>query len=145
MAFCFIFYLTVSLCFLLFTDERTEKGKPYSSFFLTLPSKRKLPNYYTRVEEPIDLTAIEKNIITGVYKDVKSFDADMNKLITNNVTFYGRISDYGIAAVNLRKAYNISKLKYAAELQETLGQSLPPAFMPEQEDPGELFLYDVPS
>lgn len=121
----------------MFADERDEKNKPYSSFFLTLPSKRKLPTYYTRVEEPIDLTAIEKNIITGVYKDIESFDADMNKLITNNVTFYGRISDYGIAAVNLRKAYNIAKLKYAAELQEILGHSLPATFVPEQEDPGK--------
>lgn len=108
---------------------------------MTLPSKRKLPNYYTRVEEPIDLTAIEKNIITGIYKDIESFDADMNKLITNNVTFYGRISDYGIAAVNLRKAYNIAKFKYAAELQETLGHSLPPTFMPEQKDPGKITSY----
>ncbi len=103
---------------------------------MTLPSKRKLPTYYTRVEDPIDLSTIEKNIVSGVYKDVESFDTDINKLINNNVTFYGRISDYGIAAVNLRKAYNIAKMKYASQLQDVIGQTLPTSFVMEQKDPG---------
>lgn len=108
---------------------------------MTLPSKRKLPSYYTRIEDPIDLAAIEKNILTGVYKDVEAFNADMNKLISNNVSFYGRISEYGIAAVNLRKAFNIAKLKYATQIQEVIRQPLPSSFMPEQEDPGIPFFF----
>lgn len=104
---------------------------------MNLPSKRKLPSYYQRISEPIDLTTIEQNIITGVYKSVESFDKDMNKLFFNNVKFYGRTSDRGILATRLRKEYNIAKLKYAPQIKEIMGSSLPANFIPEQEDPGK--------
>lgn len=104
---------------------------------MNLPSKRKVPTYYRSIKEPIDLTTIEKNIITGVYKDIESFDKDMNKLIMNNVKHYGRTSDTGIAAIRLRKEYNIAKLKYTSQLEEIIGQPLPSSFIPIQEDPGK--------
>lgn len=104
---------------------------------MSLPSKQKLPTYYQRVEEPIDLTFIEKNIVTGVYKEVESFDKDMKKLITNNVKYYGRTSEQGIAAVRLRKAYNIAKLEHITQIQEITGQPLPASFRPVQENPGK--------
>lgn len=115
-----------------------EKGEPFSSLFMTLPSKRKLPMYYQRIGEPIDLTTIEKNIVTGMYKNVELFDKDMNKLIMNNVKYYGRTSDFGIAAIRLRKEYNIAKLNYVPQIKEIIGDTIPPSFMPVQEDPGEL-------
>ncbi|XP_065200673.1 uncharacterized protein LOC135831812 isoform X2 [Planococcus citri] len=118
-------------------SAKDEKGQPFSSLFMTLPSKRKLPMYYQRISDPIDLTTIEKNIITGMYKNVELFDKDMKKLIANSVKYYKRTSDYGIAAVRLRKEYNISKLKHVDELKEIVGESMPPTFMPGQEDPGD--------
>lgn len=104
---------------------------------VTLPSKRKLPQYYQRVTDPVDLTGIEHNIVTGVYKTVESFDQEMCRLFTNNVRFYGRTSDIGIAATRLRKIYCIAKLNYVGQLKEILGEMLPPGFLPEQEDPGQ--------
>ncbi|XP_065205528.1 histone-lysine N-methyltransferase ash1-like [Planococcus citri] len=118
-------------------SAKDEKGQPFSSLFMTLPSKRKLPMYYQRISDPIDLTTIERNIVTGMYKNVELFDKDMKKLIANSVKYYKRTSDYGIAAVRLRKEYNISKLKHVDELKEVIGESIPATFMPGQEDPGD--------
>lgn len=103
---------------------------------VTLPSKRKLPQYYQRVTEPIDLTGIEHKIVTGVYKTVESFDQDVCRLFSNNVRFYGRTSDIGIAATRLRKIYSIAKFDFVDQLKEILGDTLPATFLPEQEDPG---------
>lgn len=104
--------------------------------FMSVPSKRKLPQYYQRISEPIDLNTIEHNIVTGVYKTVESFDSNMNRLFANNVKFYGRTSDLGIAATRLRKIYNVAKLDFVSQLEEILGESPPASFVPEQEDPG---------
>lgn len=92
--------------------------------------------YYQRISDPIDLTTIEKNIVTGMYKNVEVFDKDIKRLIANSVKYYKRTSEYGIAAVRLRKEFNISKLKHVEELKKIVGETLPPTFMPGQEDPG---------
>lgn len=113
-----------------------DDGELLAAPLVSLPSKRKLPQYFQRVTEPIDLTTIEQNIVTGVYKTVESFDQDVCRLFSNNVRFYGRTSDVGIAATRLRKIYSVAKLEYVEQLNEILGESVPTSFLPEQEDPG---------
>lgn len=113
-----------------------DDGELLAAPLVSLPSKRKLPQYFQRVTEPIDLTTIEQNIVTGVYKTVESFDQDVCRLFSNNVRFYGRTSDVGIAATRLRKIYSVAKLEYVEQLNEILGESVPASFLPEQEDPG---------
>jgi hypothetical protein len=103
--------------------------------FLTLPSKRKLPQYYQRVTDPIDLCTLEQNIVTGFYRTVESFDQDMGRLFNNNVRFFGRTSELGIAATRLRKAYNLAKADFLAQIEDILGESPPASFFPEH-DPG---------
>jgi len=117
-------------------QAKEEDGELLAGPLVTLPSKRKLPQYYQRVSEPIDLTTIEQNIVTGVYKTVDLFDQDMCRLFSNNVRFHGRTSDIGIAATRLRKIYSIAKLEFVDQLREILGDELPTTFIPEQEDPG---------
>ena len=41
------------------------------------------PEYYEIVDEPIDLTQIERHILTGKYKTVDAFDADFLRLFRN--------------------------------------------------------------
>jgi hypothetical protein len=108
--------------------------------FLTLPSKRKLPQYYQRVTDPIDLCTLEQNIVTGFYRTVESFDQDMGRLFNNNVRFFGRTSELGIAATRLRKAYNLAKADFLAQIEEILGESPPASFLPEH-DPGLCFVF----
>lgn len=59
-----------------------EDGKELASF-LSLPSKKKHPEYYTVIEKPIDFQVIEKNISLGRYPDLKEFETDINLLFKN--------------------------------------------------------------
>lgn len=108
---------------------------------MTLPSKKKVPQYYTRITDPIDLTTIDQNINTGKYITIEAFDLDVKKVFANNVRFYGRTSDLGIAATRLKRTYNLAKLDVVPQLEEILGEPLPPSFLPEKTDPGKIFLF----
>lgn len=124
--------------FYFFTDEKDEL---LSAPFMTLPSKKKLPQYYTRILEPIDLTTIDQNINTGKYITIDAFDLDVKKVFSNTVRFHGRTSDLGIAATRLKRTYNLKKLDVGPQLEEILGVPLPPCFLPEKTDPGNFFYF----
>lgn len=109
--------------------SRDENDKPLATPFMSLPSKKKYSTYYTRVGEPIDLTMIEKNILTGHYTTVEAFDQDIMKIFANNLRFYGRNTEIGQMAVGLRKVYSECKLQFKPLLEEVLGEDqLPQAF-----------------
>lgn len=40
-------------------------------------------HYYEKVSDPLDLSTIEKQILTGHYKTVEAFDTDMLKVFRN--------------------------------------------------------------
>lgn len=96
---------------------------------MTMPSKRKVPEFYTRIQNPIDLITIEQNVATGVYKTPSSFDEDFNKLFRNYIRFYGRTSDMGICAAKLKKIYTESKQQSLPKLEDALGEKPPPNFV----------------
>lgn len=100
-----------------------------SAPFMSMPSKRKVPEFYTRLQNPIDLSIIEQNIATGVYKTPNSFDEDFNKLFRNYIRFYGRTSDVGICAAKLKKIYAESKQQSLTKLEVALGEKPPPNFV----------------
>ncbi|KAK4881903.1 hypothetical protein RN001_005222 [Aquatica leii] len=112
------------------TTAKDEKNELLCTPFLNLPSKRKLPEYYQRITEPMDLTAIEQNIATGVYHSVENFDADMSKIFLNAVRFFGRTSEPGIAATRLKKIYFDIKQQSLSKLEEVIGEKLPSNFIP---------------
>lgn len=60
----------------------------------------------------------------------------MNALFKNNVRWYGRTSELGIAATRLRKIYNLAKLSTVDKIKEIIGEEIPPSFIPQKEDPG---------
>ena len=103
--------------------------KPLASPFMSLPSKKKHPNYYTRIGEPIDLYTIERNILTGQYKTPEAFDGDLMRLFHNNLRYFGRNTPVGKLAVGLKRVYNECKLQFKPLLEEVLGSDgLPPPF-----------------
>ncbi|XP_017772176.1 PREDICTED: histone-lysine N-methyltransferase ash1 [Nicrophorus vespilloides] len=108
-----------------YKDGNDEK---LSTPFMLCPAKRKVPEYYQKITEPIDLTTIEQNIETGVYKNVESFDADMNRIFTNVIKFYGRTADLGVASTRLKKVYNEAKKESLPKFQHVLGVKPPAKF-----------------
>lgn len=103
------------------------EDKPLASPFMNLPSKKKHPNYYIRVGEPIDLSIIEKNILTGTYKTAETFDSDVMRLFHNSLRYFGRNTPTGRLAVGLRRVYGECKLQFKPLLEEVLGTDRLPA------------------
>lgn len=96
---------------------------------MTLPSKRKMPDYYQKISDPIDLSTVEQNIATGIYREPETFDTDMNRVFANCVRFNGRTSDLGIVATRLKKVYQESKVDTVKKFEEIVGEKAPNCFM----------------
>ena len=114
------------------TAANDETNKLLCTPFLTLPSKRKLPEYYEKIQDPIDLTMIDQCIGSGNYKTAEQFDQDMIKLFDNNVRFFGRTSEIGIAAARLRKLYLGTKADFVYAITEATGFPPSHGFLPPQ-------------
>ncbi|KAG5325554.1 ASH1 methyltransferase, partial [Pseudoatta argentina] len=112
------------------TTANDENGQLLCIPFMTLPSKRKLSDYYEKIVEPIDLITIDQCIGTGHYKTAEHFDQDMIKLFDNNVRFFGRTSEIGIAAARLRKLYLGSKPDFVDAITEATGSPPSQGFLP---------------
>ncbi|KAL0129627.1 hypothetical protein PUN28_001709 [Cardiocondyla obscurior] len=112
------------------TTANDENGQLLCIPFMTLPPKRKLSDYYEKIVEPIDLIMIEQCIGTGHYKTAEQFDQDMIKLFDNNVRFFGRTSEIGIAAARLRKLYLGSKPDFVDAITEATGSPPSQGFLP---------------
>ncbi|XP_012286435.1 histone-lysine N-methyltransferase ash1 isoform X2 [Orussus abietinus] len=112
------------------TTANDENSQLLCTPFMNLPPKRKLPEYYDKIQDPIDLMTIDQCIGTGHYKTAELFDQDMIKLFDNNVKFFGRTSEVGIAAARLRKLYLSSKPDFIDAITEATG--IPPSqgFLP---------------
>lgn len=119
------------------TDEKEEV---LSTQLLALPSKRKLPDYYQKIPDPIDLTTIEQNIATGVYRSADAFEADMNRLFANCIRYHGRTSDPGIAATRLKKVYQDAKAEAVVKYEQIVGEKPPSAFV-SSKSKGKMFRF----
>ncbi|KAK2586825.1 hypothetical protein KPH14_011844 [Odynerus spinipes] len=107
-----------------------ENGQLLCTPFMNLPAKRKLPDYYEKIPDPIDLNTIDQCIGTGHYKTAEQFDQDMIRLFDNNVRFFGRTSEVGIAAARLRKLYLGSKPDFVEAITEATGTPPSQGFLP---------------
>ncbi|XP_066595274.1 histone-lysine N-methyltransferase ash1 isoform X2 [Prorops nasuta] len=112
------------------TTANDENHQLLCTSFMNLPTKRKLPEYYEKIIDPIDLSTIDQCIGTGHYKTAEQFDQDMIKLFDNNVRFFGRTSEVGIAAARLRKLYLGCKPDFVEAITEATGSPPSQGFLP---------------
>ncbi|XP_078063854.1 histone-lysine N-methyltransferase ASH1L-like, partial [Mustelus asterias] len=80
-------------------------------------------DYYEKITDPIDLSSIEKQILTGHYKTVEAFDADMLKVFRNAEKYYGRKSPIGRDVCRLRKVYYNARHEASAQIDEIIGET----------------------
>ncbi|XP_044002425.1 protein polybromo-1-like [Aphidius gifuensis] len=86
-----------------------DQGIRMSEFFWKLPSKKKYPNYYKTIKNPISLLQIRSNIKNGKYGTIDEVAGDMYNMFEN------------------AKKYNLhtSRLyKYAIELQKIMQEKV---------------------
>ena len=67
----------------------TERGVDIGEAFVSLPSKRELPDYYQTITNPISLNIIKKKIKTGEYSTLQDLAEDL-ELMFNNCKTYNR-------------------------------------------------------
>ncbi|KAJ8334994.1 hypothetical protein SKAU_G00406330 [Synaphobranchus kaupii] len=102
---------------------KDSASQPLAAPLLTLPSRKRNVQYYEKVSDPLDLTTIEKQILTGHYKTVEAFDTDMLKVFRNAEKFYGRKSSVGRDVCRLRKAYYGARHEAAIQIDEIVGET----------------------
>ena len=65
----------------------TPSGVKLYEPFLTLPSKRELPDYYLAIAEPISLNQIRKKLKSGEYSQLSELADDLNLMFENCKTY----------------------------------------------------------
>ncbi|XP_066529786.1 histone-lysine N-methyltransferase ASH1L [Hoplias malabaricus] len=105
------------------TSYKDSAGQTLAAPLLNLPSRKRNVQYYEKVSDPLDLSTIEKQILTGHYKTVEAFDADMLKVFRNAEKYYGRKSPVGRDVCRLRKAYYGARHEAAVQIDEIVGET----------------------
>ncbi|XP_034561076.1 histone-lysine N-methyltransferase ASH1L isoform X1 [Notolabrus celidotus] len=105
------------------TSYKDSAGQTLAAPLVNLPSKKRNSQYYEKVSDPLDLSTIEKQILTGHYKTVEAFDTDMLKVFRNAEKYYGRKSSVGRDVCRLRKAYYSARHEAAVQIDEIVGET----------------------
>ena len=66
---------------------KTNSGNALAEPFLTLPSKRELPDYYLTIANPISLNNIRKKLKNNEYADSSNLYEDLNLMFENCKTY----------------------------------------------------------
>uniref|UniRef100_A0A3B4BKW3 Uncharacterized protein n=1 Tax=Periophthalmus magnuspinnatus TaxID=409849 RepID=A0A3B4BKW3_9GOBI len=106
------------------TSYKDSSGQTLAAPLVNLPSRKRNSQYYEKVSDPLDLSTIEKQILTGHYKTVEAFDADMLKVFRNAEKYYGRKSSVGRDVCRLRKAYFSARNEAAVQIDEIVGETV---------------------
>lgn len=88
-----------------------------------MPSKKKCPQYYEKVKNPIDLSTIEANVEKGVYDKPLLFDTDVNRLFSNALEYFGTESPEATITLQLQSVYARKKSDLYEKLVSICGES----------------------
>lgn len=89
-----------------------------------MPSKKKNPQYYEKIKNPIDLPTIETNVEKGAYGRPALFDADVNRLFQNAIQYYGAESPEATITTQLQTIYARKKTDLYSKLVVICGESV---------------------
>ena len=87
-------------------NYETPSGLKLYEPFLTLPSKRELPDYYEVIDEPISLNQIRKKLKAGDYIELPDLAVDLNLMFENCKTYNRPDSRLYKEGVKLQKIMN---------------------------------------
>lgn len=90
---------------------------------MNLPSRKKVPQYYEKIKNPIDLSTIEANVEKGVYDKPTIFDDDINHLFSNAIEYYGTESPEATITTQLQTIYARKKTDSFDRLVAICGES----------------------
>ncbi|CAG5116306.1 unnamed protein product, partial [Candidula unifasciata] len=108
---------------------KDEDGDNIVLPLMSVPSRKKQPQYYQVVKEPIDLSMIKQRVKTGHYDHLSAFNSDVMLLFSNVELYCGPKSKMGQVILKLRRLLNCVKLDVANQIDELLGPNTTRAFM----------------
>ncbi|CAG0916885.1 unnamed protein product [Notodromas monacha] len=108
----------------------SDGEKKLSEMFISVPTKRKCPEFHVKYPDAVDLSTIEKNLMTGQYTTVDAFDKDFLRMFSSYQKHYGWGSEEAVKASQLKKLYEEAKRDVQSPLEEILGGPVPASFIP---------------
>jgi len=109
----------------------TERGVEIAEVFLSLPSKRELPDYYQTIAQPISLNQIRRKIRNGEYPTLQHLGEDLEIMFNNCKTYNRQDSKLWKDGNKLQKFFN-TKLEELLEGGEEISAPATPAPAPEK-------------
>ncbi|XP_066274110.1 histone-lysine N-methyltransferase ASH1L-like isoform X3 [Branchiostoma lanceolatum] len=117
-------------------NHKDTKGQALAAPLMSLPNRKRNSEYYSMIPDPLDLTTIETKIMTGKYKTMDDFEANMQQVFRNaeiiseyasqvcmeNKKFHGKKSPIGKDVCRLRKVYTTARSDASRQLEEILGE-----------------------
>eukprot|EP00095_Tigriopus_kingsejongensis_P009080 maker-scaffold742_size103727-snap-gene-0.20 protein:Tk09080 transcript:maker-scaffold742_size103727-snap-gene-0.20-mRNA-1 annotation:"protein polybromo-1 isoform x2" len=102
------------------TPSGVKLGEP----FLTLPSKRELPDYYEVITEPISLNQIRKKLKSSEYSQISELADDLNLMFENCKSYNRPESRLYKEGAKLQKIMNakLEELQLEEEDDEVVGE-----------------------
>lgn len=92
-------------CFLYIADRgNLYSGRQISTAFLSLPSKRELPDYYDIIKMPIAIDTIEAKLRRREFHDLSALESYFKRMISNAKEYNERGSEIYDDSERLRKA-----------------------------------------
>ncbi|OQN97761.1 hypothetical protein B0A48_16082 [Cryoendolithus antarcticus] len=92
------------------SNDKTT-GHPISTLFLTLPSRKDLPDYYTFTRLPIAIDTIERKLASNAYSTVTEIESDFKRMVQNAKDYNEQASRAFSDAEKIRKlVFNYMKI-----------------------------------
>ncbi|KAI6241578.1 hypothetical protein M3Y99_00317400 [Aphelenchoides fujianensis] len=117
----------VGFCFILQDIVQRCKNVSKSVAFHSKVDARKVPGYYERITNPMDLGTIELKAKNYEYRTVEDFLSDIQLIYENSVTFNGAESSYTLKAREIVECAEKLVADKQAELQELQSRIAAPA------------------
>ncbi|CAD6589031.1 MAG: hypothetical protein ASARMPREDX12_003568 [Alectoria sarmentosa] len=88
-------------------NARDKGDRLIATLFLSLPDKKKVPNYYQRVGLPVALDTVETKLNNNEYLNMTSLEGDLRRMISNAKAFNEKRSQAFSDSEKIRKQLQV--------------------------------------